>query len=341
VLGRPHKAEEQDLSMRFLLVALAFVFALPVLAMPAFAQAPAAYSPPRTPDGKPDLQGRWSNKWLTPLEKTGPLAALAIPPEQAKAVVAAARKFAEQIGNIANDPEAGDPDAHSLAVVRGEHRTRLIVTPPEGALPYTPEALKKVMAYQMQFTQLMMGKADGPEQRLVWERCLGGMGQAPLLYSWSINGNRRIVQTADALVIHSEAGGDTRIVRIGGDKLPDSMRSFVGDSIGRWEGDTLVVETTGFRPDDQFRISITGRPILVSPSAKVIERFTRAGPDELNYQFTVEDPEVYAKPWLAEYSMVTGVEDMYEFACHEGNYGLTNILQGQRQIERRTASKVK
>lgn len=331
--------------MRFLLVALALGATSPALAQTPAASAPAAstpaYSPPRTPDGRPDLQGRWSNKWLTPVEKTGPLAALSIPPAQAKAVVASARKFAEQIASIANDPEAGDPDAHSLAIVRGEHRTRMIVTPEEGTLPYTPEALKKVAAYQAQFTQLMLGKADGPEQRLIWERCLGGMGQAPLLYSWSINGNRRIVQTGDALVIHSEAGGDTRIVRIGGERLPDTMRSFVGDSIGRWEGDTLVVETAGFRPDDQFRVSVVGRPMLVSPNAKVIERFTRVGPDELNYQFTIEDPETYAKPWLAEYSMVTGKEPMYEFACHEGNYGLTNILQGQRQIERRATAKGK
>jgi hypothetical protein len=320
--------------IRPLVLAIAVMCAPPALAQ-------ASYQPPRTPDGHPDFQGQWSNKWLTPLEKTGALAALTVTPEQAKVIVAAARKMAKQIGEIANDPEAGDPDAHSLAVVRGEHRTRQIVEPADGMLPYTPEAIKTVAAYQGQFVQIMMGKADGPEQRLIWERCLGGMGQAPLLYAWSINGHRRIVQTRDALVIHSEAGGDTRIIRIGGKKLPASMRSFVGDSTGRWEGDTLVVETTGFRADDQFRVFITGRPIMVTPDSRVVERFTRLGADELNYQFTVEDPKVYAKPWLAEYSMVTSKEPMFEFACHEGNYGLSNILSGQREIERRKAAKPK
>ena len=323
--------------MRIIFAALALVFAAPAVAQaPA---APASYSPPRTPEGRPDFQGQWSNKWLTPLEKAGAFNSLVISPEQAKVVVASIRRMAKQIGELANDPEAGDPDAHSLAVVRGEHRTRMLVEPADGMLPYTPEALKKVVAFQAGFIQMMQGKADGPEGRMIWERCLGGMGQAPLLYAWAINGHRRIVQTQDALVIHSEAGGDTRIIRIGGEALPDAMRSFVGDSVAHWDGDTLVVETTSFRADDMFRIFITGRPIMVGPSSKVIERFARMGPDELNYQFTVEDPSIYAKPWLAEYSMMTSTEPMYEFACHEGNYGLTNILQGQREIERRKAMK--
>ncbi|HVY87685.1 MAG TPA: hypothetical protein VG942_02400 [Hyphomonadaceae bacterium] len=308
--------------------------ALLVLPAPALAQ---SYQPPRDPAGHPDLTGQWSNKWLTPLEK-GALPTLTVTPEQEKAFVDSARKFARTIANVANDPEAGDPDATQLTHVRGEIRTRMIIAPENGMLPYTPEAQKKVAAYQAQFTQLMMGKADNPEARLVWERCLGGMGQAPMLYSWSINGNRRLVQTKDALVIHSEAGGDTRIIRIGGTPLPGNMRSFMGDSIGRWEGDTLMVETTGFRPDDQFRVFVTARPIMVTPDSKVIERFTRVGPDEIDYQFTVEDPKVYSQPWLAEYSMVTAKEAMYEFACHEGNYALPNILSGQREIERRKAN---
>jgi len=318
--------------------ALAQKPAAPIAAQQAPAPPPANYRPPRMPDGHPDLQGQWSNKWLTPLERTGALAQLVATPAQAQAFVAAARRMAKQISELANDPEAGDPDAHSLAIVRGEYRTRMIVAPEDGALPYTPAALKTIAAYQAQFAGLMLGKADDPEARLIWERCLGGMGQAPLLFAWAINSNRRIVQTRDALVIHSEAGGDTRIIRIGGKPLPAGMTSFVGDSVGHWEGDTLVAETTSFRPDDQYRVFITGRPIMVAPTSKVIERFTRIGPDELNYQFTVEDAAVYAKPWLAEYSMVTAQEPMYEFACHEGNYGLPDILKGQRMIEKRAAA---
>jgi hypothetical protein len=302
----------------------------------AFAQSP--YKAPRTPEGHPDFQGVWSNAWLTPLEKTGGFAALSVTPEQAAAAVVIIRKAAARLGDLANDPEAGDPDAHSLARVRGEFRTRMIVAPDDGKLPYTPEGAKALSVHQAWFGQrVMMARGDGPEDRLTWERCLAGMGQAPLLYGWSINGMRRVVQTPEALVVHSEAGGETRIIRIGGAPLPAAMRSFIGDSIGRWEGDTLVVETTGFRADDPFRMSIVGRSIMVRPDSKVVERFTRLSDGELNYQFTVEDPAIYAQPWLAEYSMTRSSDPMFEFACHEGNYGLTNILSGARTGERRRA----
>jgi hypothetical protein len=319
--------------MRLAAIVLAACLAAPA----ALAQAP--YQPPRTPDGRPDFQGQWSNKWLTPLEKSGVINTLVVSPAQEKAIMGSARQMAKAIANIANDPEAGDPDVEGLARVRGEYRSRMLVAPEEGALPYTPDGLKKVAAFQSSFGALMLGKADDPESRLTWERCLGGMGQAPLLYAWAINGNRRIVQTKDALVIHSEAGGDTRILRIGGANLPLVMRSFVGDSVAHWESDTLVAETTGFRADDQFRVFVTGRPIMITPDSKVVERFTRVGPDEIDYQFTVVDPKIYAKPWLAEYSMVTAKEKMYEFACHEGNYALPNILSGARVRESKAAAK--
>lgn len=302
---------------------------------PAPAQKP--YSPPRTADGHPDFTGEWSNKFLTPFEKAATLPDLVATPAQEKMIVAAIRKAAKTLGDLANDPEAGEPDAYSLTKVRGEFRTRQVVEPADGMMPLTPEGAKKVNAYQAKFTQLLLGKADDPEGRLIWERCLGGMGQAPLLTAWAINANRRLVQTRDALVINSEAGGDTRIIRIGGKPLPGALRSFTGDSVGHWEGDTLVAETTGFRPDDQFRIFISGRPILVSPDSKVVERFTRVSDDEIDYQFTVLDPATYSAPWLAEYAMTKSTEPMYEFACHEGNYALPNILRGQREIERRAA----
>src|SRR6185436_16335301 len=199
--------------MRLALAALTILFVAPA----ALAQ---AYSPPRTPDGHTDFQGMWENRWLTPLEKTGVINSLNVTPQQAQVIVDSVRKMAKAIGDLANDPEASNPDAYSLAIVRGEHRTRMIVSPDDGLLPYGHEALKEVMAFQRQFAQIMLGKGDGPEERLIWERCLGGMGQAPLLYTWLINSNRRIVQTKDALVVYSEAGGDTRIIRIGGKPLP-------------------------------------------------------------------------------------------------------------------------
>jgi hypothetical protein len=310
----------------------------PAAPSPAAAKAPPAYKPPRLADGHPDLGGDWANKWLTPVEKTALGNDLSVTPERAAAYVKLIRMTAARLGEAALDPEAVDPDSQSLAVVKGQYRTRLIVEPADGLLPYTPEALKAVTARQALFAQQFSGKiADDPEGRLTWERCLAGMGQAPLMITWAISMVRRIVQTPDALVIWSEAGGETRVVRIGGKPQPSAIRTFLGDSVGHWEGDTLVVETTGFRSDDSFRLAIVGRPIMVGPDSKVVERFSRVADGELLYQFTVVDPAIYAKPWLAEYSMVRTTEAMYEFACHEGNYGLPDILKGARMNEKRAA----
>ena len=305
----------------------------------ALAQISPAYQPPRLADGHPDLQGDWSNKWLTPVEKTALGNDLSVTPERAAAYVKLIRMAAARLGEAGLDPEAVDPDSQSLAVVKGQYRTRLIVDPADGFLPYTPDALKAVTARQALLAQQFSGKnAEDPEGRLTWERCLAGMGQAPLMITWAISMVRRVVQTPDALMIWSEAGGETRIVRIGAKLQPSTIRSFLGDSIGHWEGDTLVVETAGFRPDDSFRIAIVGRPIMVGPDSKVVERFSRVGPGEMLYQFTVIDPTIYAKPWLAEYSMVRTTDAMYEFACHEGNYGLPDILKGARMNEKRAVA---
>lgn len=319
-----------------LLAGLLAIFLLPLAAL---AQGPAPFDPPRTAEGRPDFQGVWANKWLTPLEKSPLASELVVSPEQAKTIVARIRAAAERLGQLAMDPELGDPDAHSLTIVNGEHRTRMLVAPSDGVLPYTPAGAQAAQRQMGWFTQrATTARGEGPEDRLTWERCLAGMGQAPLLYAWSINALRRVVQTRDALVVHSEAGGETRVIRIGGGKLPAAMRSFIGDSVGRWEGDVLVVETTGFRPDDQFRMFGIGRPIMVSPDAKVVERFSRTSARELNYSFTVEDPAAYYGPWMAEYALIASDEPMFEFACHEGNYGLTNILEGARARDRLAAA---
>ncbi|MBI1359414.1 MAG: hypothetical protein GC155_03925 [Alphaproteobacteria bacterium] len=308
------------------------------LAEPPPAPVNSGYQPPRTPDGRPDFQGVWSYRFLTPVEKALGND-LVVSPDREKQLVALIRRAARALGEAGLDPEAVDPDSHSLARVKGEYRTRQIVEPADGLLPYTPEALKLVTARQVEFRKQFSGAlSDGPEQRLTWERCLAGMGQAPLMTTWAINMARRIVQTKDDVVIWSEAGGETRIIRIGGKPGPSEIRTFLGESVAHWDGDTLVVETTGFRPDDGYRLSIgVGRPILIGPDSKVVERFSRVSDDELLYQFTVVDPAIYARPWLAEYSMLRSDERTYEFACHEGNYGLADILKGARMTERRAS----
>ena len=147
-----------------------------------------------------------------------------------------------------------------------------------------------------------------------------------------------MVETPDNLVIHSEGSSDLRIFGIGAPRRPEAVRSRGGDSIARWEGDTLVVETTHIRSESPIRISVGFTPLLLRDNATLIERFTLVSKDELLYQFTVDDPEIYARPWLAEYSMMRTTGRQFEMACHEGNYSLTNILQGSREQDRRKAA---
>ena len=335
----PDPKETTVLTRHALAAAAAIVASLAISSGAAGAQTRTPYQPPRLADGHPDLQGEWSYQFLTPVEKAIGND-LVVSPERAAQLVDLIRKTAKALGEAALDPEAVNPDSHSLAIVRGENRTRQVIEPSDGLLPYTPEAAKQATARMALFRQQFTGQhADGPEDRLTWERCLAGMGQAPLMTTWAINMIRQIVQTPKDLVVWSEAGGETRIVHIGGAPLPPAMRSLLGDSTGHWEGDTLVVETMGFRSDDAYRLSIgIGRPILIGLNSKVVERFSRIADGELLYQFTVDDPAIYAKPWLAEYSMKKASEPMFEFACHEGNYGLPDILKGARMNEKRAAA---
>jgi hypothetical protein len=148
---------------------------------------------------------------------------------------------------------------------------------------------------------------------------------------------RRIVQTPGNLVIHTESMSDLRIVRIGAARAPEPLHSWYGQTTGRWEGDTLVAETTHFRPGDTIRIASGFTPLVVRQTSTIVERFTLVAPDELLYQFTVVDPDVYARPWMAEYSMTRSSQPMFETACHEGNYAMTNLLVGARVADARAA----
>ena len=155
------------------------------------------------------------------------------------------------------------------------------------------------------------------------------------------NMQRRIVQTPGNLVIHTEAMSDLRIFRIGGDRPAKALQSWYGQTIAHWEGDTLVAETTHFRPNDTIRMANGFTPLVVRQTSTLVERFTLIAPDELLYQFTVLDPDVYSRSWMAEYSMIRVTQPMFEFACHEGNYSMSNILLGARVVEQRAARKAK
>jgi hypothetical protein len=315
-------------------------FAALLIAASANAQ---AYKPPRTSFGAPDLQGLWDTDSMTILQRPKAFAALVATNAEAAAYEAKRlEKYAKVIGPVdPNDPappEDGVEDddrldqPRGLARVRGEIRTSQIVDPAHGRLPYTLAA--KAAAEKALRDELIY---DDPEGRPFDERCiLGGGGgvAAPIMNRDHI----QILQTRGHVVLSGEQNHEVRIVRLGDrHHLPPTIRPWMGDPIGRWEGDTLVVETTNLNPNDRWRWN-AGEWIALSQGARIVERFTRTGPDEILYSYVVQDPANYTQPWRAELPFHASTARVFEYACHEGNYALTNILAGGRQAERDAAT---
>lgn len=282
------------------------------------AQQADSYVVPLTEYGHPDFQGIWEDGFLTMLERPIGFENLIANPEQAQALVAGIRS--NLTGNV--DPDIGIQDLQQLAMVKGEYRTSIIVSPPDGRIPYTEAGLELVAWSKMRDEQLF----DHPEQRPLVERCLESFGYPPMR-SIPVAVPRKIVQNRDHVVIFTEDAAGYRVIRLEGRPPPEAMRSVEGYSIGHWQGDTLVVETTHFLAADPARF-IIGRPVLLSPATRIVERFTRVSPTELFYQYTVEDDELYTQPWSGEFSLTWLDAKIYEYACHEGNYSLPNTLRG-------------
>ncbi|HEY7799775.1 MAG TPA: hypothetical protein VIA80_13480 [Hyphomonadaceae bacterium] len=300
-----------------------------LLSPAAFAQAPAAYEPPRTREGRPDFHGVWLAAFLTRFERPDSAQALAATPEQERVLVASLLSRFDRV----EDPDITHTPVRELAAVRGEARTSLLVEPADGRMPLSAKGLAAVARRDA----LDKNGFDHPEDRPLAERCLGGSAHAPMR-TWPIVMTTQIVQTPQAVVITNEDVAGFRTIHLGSAAPPDHPPSFEGWSTGRWEGDTLVVETTGFRPDDPARGQY-GRPILVGPDSRVVERFSRLSDDELLYEFTVEDADLYASPWRAEYSFTRVDDQVYEYACHEANYSMTNMLLGGRIADAKAAGK--
>ena len=308
------------------------VLAAAALALEASAQAPAPVLA-RTKDGHPDLHGIWESRWRTPVERPPQAPALVLTAQQAATMTAgmeAGRRAAP--GNTNPD---SDFDLVSLALVKGEYRSSLIIDPADGRLPLTGEGRARLARIQRQ-----LFFADNPEERMASERCVGGPGRVPM-HTVPTNSYLRIIQSPGHVVLHTEAIDDVRVLPLGGKHGPDAMLDLQGDSIARWEADTLVVETRNFRADDEARFSPPASIIILSPQTTVTERFTRVSDREIVYAFTVSDPVLYARPWTAETSFIRTDARMFEYACHEANYSMTNVLRGARIIEQRTAAKVK
>lgn len=289
------------------------------------------YRAPRTSTGQPDLQGNWQARGIRPMEARPDTPDLVISETQSQAL---ADKIAAEVNawpGLAQDPETGqlylDEAKQGMGMVRGQRRSRQVIEPADGKIPYSRAGRGEASAVEASFTKGGKGGlADNPENRGPDERCLIGFGPPPVTVDLPVN-LRKIVQTKDAVVIWSDYG-EARIIPFATQHGPAALASRTGDAIARWEGETLVVETL----HPQYRDHIL--PVLVVPeTATVIERFTRVSKGELVYQYTVVDPKTFTGPWLAEYSLYATETPPVEFACAEGNYSLANVLAGARYEE--------
>ncbi|MDB5497623.1 MAG: hypothetical protein JWP28_1654 [Phenylobacterium sp.] len=314
-----------------------------------------AYTAPRNAFGQPDLTGFWSNATLTPEQRPAALGDRAVytPQEVAKLEGAVVKEVEE--GNKPTDPKSGaeggkvDPSSlrpefaaaggdvggynrgwldpgSAVMRVRGEPRTGFLTT--ANGQPPPRKGGGGAGGYPRG-----MGSFDNPENRSLGERCIMGFGRnagPPMLPNGFYNNNYQFVQTKDAFVIEVEMVHDTRVVRLNSPHRTDGERPWMGDSIGHWDGDTLVVETTNIPERQAYRGSWK--------NLKVTEKFTRVGKNHVLYQYTLDDPTMWDKPWGGEYEFAPLQGVIYEYACHEGNYALPGMLAGARNQEKDAAA---
>jgi hypothetical protein len=317
------------MNYRFLVLMGAFAAAIAVVAALApTASAQTATASSRTPWGDPDLQGMWTNTTTTRLERPKELEGKQVLTDEELAE--RDRQVAEQV-SLDRPPRAGDPGVYNeFWIERGKlgKRTSLIVEPPDGRLPpLTPEGQKTQTA---RAEARKASPADGPESRNMYERCIT-RGLPGAMMPGFYNHNYHLLQTPGYVVILVEMIHDARIISLDGrPHVGRNIRQWLGDSRGRWEGNTLVVETTNFTNIDDRGTTAFGS----SEKARVIERFTRIDAETIDYQVTVDDPATYTKPWTAAIPMTKLEGELFEYACHEGNYAMPNILGGQRAQEK-------
>jgi len=290
----------------------------------------------RTPWGDPDLEGIWTNATLTSLQRPPELAEKEFfTPEEAAQFQ---RTRIEQT-NADRPLPPGQVGAYNdvffergTSIVRSR-RTSLVVDPSDGRIPaLTPEAQKKVEARQ---TREATSPADGPEDRWLTERCILFGATVPMLPE-PYNNNYRVIQSPGYVTILVEMNHDARVIPLDGrPHLTSGIQQWTGDSRGRWEGATLVVETRNLKFNHQSRFGVGYLNGLSDERLRVVERFTMTDANTLTYRATIEDPTVFVRPWTVELSMARTAGPLFEVACHEGNYGMFNILSGHRVEERR------
>ncbi len=287
---------------------------------------------PRTADGKPDLGGSWSYATITPLERPVELA------DKAVLTLEEAAAYEKQLLLAGNkDARASSRDADVASAyndfwwdrgtnIVGTRRTSLIVDPPNGRIPpMTEEGQRR--AADRAAARKARGPADGPEDRNLAERCLVSLNAGPPIIPSAYNNNIQVFQTAGWVGIFNEMIHNFRLVPLDGrPTVGASVKQWMGDSRGRWDGDTLVIETTNFRGESAYRGA--------SDSLRVTERFTRVAADTLMYEFTLADSRTWVQPWSGQLPMTLIEDKLYQYACHEGNQAMTNMLSGARAEER-------
>jgi hypothetical protein len=292
--------------------------------------AAAPVSLPRTSDGHPDLQGVWANDTVTMLERPSRFGDKEVFSEQEAIEYERdlVGRWKDRFGDLELTTTGElSPEWQEHGTVVPGRRTSLIADPASGKIPFTPEARARAQARNAEFEA---HPADDPEARTLYERCLIGSGGPPMMPP-VYNQNLQIVQTRERVLIVTEMIHDARIVRMNAGHLPPAIRLWMGDSVGRWDGDTLVVDTTNFTGKTRWRQSGEG--------VHVIERFTPESGSTIRYDFTVEDAATYVKPWSGRLWITRTTGAIYEYACHEGNYAMAGILRGARAEERAGSTK--
>ncbi|MES3006803.1 MAG: hypothetical protein V4751_03430 [Pseudomonadota bacterium] len=322
-------------------LSLAVAAALLNVSLSAMAAGNTGWEVPRTEYGHPDLQGYWTNTTLTPIERPVELGdKKAYTEAEALALENAARDFeiqkAEPLdadrapppvgGAIGQEADINFSDVFTNVLkVRGEYRTSMIVDPANGRFPFREDGRRQDIFAQ--WTAQGLGSADGPEARTPGDRCLS-RGIPPMTVT-PYNNNYQIVQNKDYVMLMGEMVHDARIIRLDKEHMPGDAKNWLGDSVGHWDGDALVVHTKNLRPElSHFRLISTAQ-------LELTERFEIVSESEILYTVTVTDPQVYTQPFTEEITLMRKAPGdlIYEYSCHEGNYGLEGILAGARRVE--------
>ena len=311
-------------------------------AEPAAAKSAPHWTAARTSDGQPDFSGYWSNATFIPLERPKELGTKEFYTE-AEAVAIEQKKLEKEHSQSANDihydnviwqGEKNDRDAVS-------RRTSIIFDPPDGRIPPLSAEGEKRAAAEAAIAK-RRAASESAEVRTLAERCITWGADGPPMLGSTYNANVQFLQTPSQVVILTEMMHDVRVIPLDGTPhIPAAIHQLGGDSRGHWEGETLVVDSTNFNDETNFRgpPATARQDIFSSPRLHVVERFTRISEDTIVYRFTVDDPGIWIKPWSGELLMNKTKGPIFEYACHEGNYGLVNILEGARLAEKAKAAR--